>query len=118
MDFVDPLIHVVVEERRVDSAPDGVVLETLRPGYRTARGLVVCKAAVAVNRILPVAAALLGVTQEKIIFKDGFVFAGDATGWTVTSGRRQNIADQANAPGGRVPPSATDRAKLSSRRNR
>ena len=64
------------------------------------------------ERLLPVAAALLGVTQEKIIFKDGFVFAGDATGWTVTSGRRQNIADQANAPGGRVPPQGIPFAKV------
>jgi molecular chaperone GrpE (heat shock protein) len=50
MDIVDPLIHVVLEERRDASAPDGVILEALRPGYRTARGLVVGKAAVAVNR--------------------------------------------------------------------
>jgi molecular chaperone GrpE (heat shock protein) len=50
MDVVDPLIHTVVGERRDDSAPDGVVLETARPGYRTARGAVVSKAAVVVNR--------------------------------------------------------------------
>ncbi len=50
MDFVDPLIHVVVEERRDDGTPDGVVIETVRPGYRTARGAVVSKAAVVVNR--------------------------------------------------------------------
>jgi hypothetical protein len=50
MDAVDPLIHVVVEERQQADAPDGVILETLRPGYRTARGMVVCKAAVVVNR--------------------------------------------------------------------
>ncbi len=50
MDMVDPLIHVVLEERRDAEAPDGVILEALRPGYRTGRGLVVCKAAVAVNR--------------------------------------------------------------------
>jgi hypothetical protein len=50
MDVVDPLIHVVLEERRDTDAPDGVILEALRPGYRTGRGLVVCKAAVAVNR--------------------------------------------------------------------
>ncbi|MBP1685121.1 MAG: GrpE [Deltaproteobacteria bacterium] len=50
MDVVDPLIHVVVEERQQADAPDGVVLETVRPGYRTARGLIVCKAAVVVNQ--------------------------------------------------------------------
>jgi molecular chaperone GrpE (heat shock protein) len=50
MDVVDPLIHVVTEERQQADAPGGVILETLRPGFRTARGVVVCKAAVAVNR--------------------------------------------------------------------
>ncbi|MFI5395102.1 MAG: nucleotide exchange factor GrpE [Candidatus Binatia bacterium] len=50
MDVVDPLIHVVVDERHQADAPDGVILETLRPGYRTAKGMVVSKAAVAVNR--------------------------------------------------------------------
>lgn len=50
MDVVDPLIHVVVDERHQADVPDGVILETLRPGYRTARGMVVSKAAVAVNR--------------------------------------------------------------------
>lgn len=50
MDVVDPLIHVVVEERHDDGVPDGVILATLRPGFRTGRGLVVSKAGVAVNR--------------------------------------------------------------------
>jgi hypothetical protein len=50
MDLLDPLIHVVAEERHDQRAPDGVILATLRPGYRTGRGLVVCKAGVAVNR--------------------------------------------------------------------
>ncbi len=50
MNVVDPLIHVVVDERQQANVPDGVILDTLRPGYRTARGLVVCKAAVAINR--------------------------------------------------------------------
>lgn len=50
MDIIDPLIHVVVDERRSDGAPDGVVLETVRSGYRTARGAVVSRAAVVVNR--------------------------------------------------------------------
>lgn len=50
MDLVDPLIHAVAEERHRTDAPDGVILETVRPGYRTGRGVVVCKATVAVNR--------------------------------------------------------------------
>ena len=50
MDVVDPLIHAVAEERQQPDAPDRVILETVRPGFRTARGVVVCKAAVAVNR--------------------------------------------------------------------
>ncbi len=50
LDVVDPLIHSVVDERWQKTEPDGVILETMRPGYRTARGLVLCRAAVAVNR--------------------------------------------------------------------
>ena len=50
MDLVDPLIHVVLEEWQRDNVPEGVVLETIRPGFRTARGRVLCKAAVAVNK--------------------------------------------------------------------
>lgn len=50
LDVVDPLIHVVVDERQQENVPEGLILETLRPGYRTARGLVVSKAAVAVNQ--------------------------------------------------------------------
>lgn len=49
MDVVDPLIHVVVDARHQPDAPDGVILDTRRPGYRTARGMVACKAAVVVN---------------------------------------------------------------------
>lgn len=49
-DAIDPLIHVAVEERREQGIPEGVVLATVRPGFRSGRGVVVCKAAVAVNR--------------------------------------------------------------------
>lgn len=49
-DALDPLIHVAVEERHENGVPDGVIVATVRPGFRTGRGLVVCKAAVAVNR--------------------------------------------------------------------
>jgi len=50
MDVVDPLIHVVVAERPQEDVPEGVIVETVRPGYRTSRGRVVCKAAVAVSQ--------------------------------------------------------------------
>ena len=44
------LHHTVVEERWQEGVPEGVVLETVRPGYRTARRVVVCKAGVIANR--------------------------------------------------------------------
>jgi hypothetical protein len=50
LDYYDPLIHVVLEERRDAGAPDRVILETVVPGYRTQRGRVVAKAGVAINR--------------------------------------------------------------------
>ncbi len=49
-DAIDPLIHIAVEERHEEALPDGVVLVTVRPGFRSGRGAVLCKAAVAVNR--------------------------------------------------------------------
>jgi molecular chaperone GrpE (heat shock protein) len=49
LDVVDPLIHAVVEERAVAGVPRGVVIEALHPGFRSSRGLVLCKAAVAVS---------------------------------------------------------------------
>ena len=50
MDVVDPLIHRVTAERRDDGVPDGLILEAAQPGFRSARGLVLSKAAVVVNR--------------------------------------------------------------------
>jgi hypothetical protein len=50
LDAIDPLIHAVVEERREAGLPEGVIVATVRPGFRSGRGLVVSKAAVAVNR--------------------------------------------------------------------
>jgi molecular chaperone GrpE (heat shock protein) len=50
MDLVDPLIHTVVAERHQADVPAGVIVETLRPGYRTSRGMIVSKAAVAVSQ--------------------------------------------------------------------
>jgi hypothetical protein len=49
LDVVDPLIHVVVEERRADGVPPGVILEAVRPGLRSGRGLVLARAAVTVS---------------------------------------------------------------------
>ena len=49
-DVVDPLIHAVVEERAAAGVPRGVIIEGLQPGFRSGRGLVLCKAAVAVSR--------------------------------------------------------------------
>jgi hypothetical protein len=49
MDVVDPLIHAVVEERRAADVPAGVILEAMRPGFRSGRGLVLARAAVAVS---------------------------------------------------------------------
>jgi hypothetical protein len=50
MDVVDPLIHTVIAGRCDDGIPDGLILESARPGFRSARGLVLSKAAVVVNR--------------------------------------------------------------------
>lgn len=50
LEWVDPLIHIVAGEREDEDAPDSVVLETIRPGYRTARGTVIAKASVVVSR--------------------------------------------------------------------
>ena len=50
LDYVDPLIHTIVAERQLPGAPDGVVAGTVRCGFRTARGVVLAKALVAVNR--------------------------------------------------------------------
>lgn len=50
MDYVDPLIHIVANEHHYADAPDGVILETLRPGFRSSRGSVLAKAQVVVNR--------------------------------------------------------------------
>jgi hypothetical protein len=50
MEFVDPAIHDVAAEKRVAGVPDGVVVETLRAGWRSASGALIAKACVAVNR--------------------------------------------------------------------
>lgn len=50
LEHVDPLIHAVTKEVTDAHLPDGVVAETIRPGFHTGRGIVVAKALVAVNR--------------------------------------------------------------------
>lgn len=50
LEHVDPLIHTVTREVTDASLPDGVVVETVRPGFHTGRGIVVAKALVAMNR--------------------------------------------------------------------
>ncbi len=50
LDHVDPLIHAVSREAREADLPEGVIAASLRPGFRTARGVVLAKALVAVNR--------------------------------------------------------------------
>ncbi len=46
----DSLIHLAVGETRRDDLPEGVVSESLQPGFRTARGKVISPARVKVNR--------------------------------------------------------------------
>jgi molecular chaperone GrpE (heat shock protein) len=48
--WVDPLIHTVAAEKQDPNAPAGVVLETVKAGYRTGRGAVLARAAVVINR--------------------------------------------------------------------
>ncbi len=50
LEFVDPAIHEIKGERHEAGLPDGVVAESLRPGFRSASGVVLAKAWVAVNR--------------------------------------------------------------------
>jgi molecular chaperone GrpE (heat shock protein) len=50
LEHVDPLIHSVSREVTDTSLPDGVIMETLRPGFHTSRGIIVAKALVSINR--------------------------------------------------------------------
>ncbi len=50
LEHVDPLIHSVSREISDTSLPDGVIIETLRPGFHTSRGIIVAKALVSINR--------------------------------------------------------------------
>ena len=50
LEHVDPLIHTVTREVTDPSLPDGVITETVRPGFHTGRGIVVARALVAINR--------------------------------------------------------------------
>ena len=49
LDYVDPLVHTVVEERPNPEMTEGLIVETVRAGYRTGVGAVLAKACVAVS---------------------------------------------------------------------
>ena len=49
MEHMDPLIHTMMEERASEGVVAGVILESLRPGYRTGSGRILAKAMVAVS---------------------------------------------------------------------
>lgn len=50
LEHLDPVIHTVGREVNDPQLPDGVIVETLHPGCRTARGQVLTKARVSINR--------------------------------------------------------------------
>jgi hypothetical protein len=50
LEHLDPVIHSVGREVSDPQLPDGVIVETLHPGCRTARGQVLTKARVSINR--------------------------------------------------------------------
>lgn len=50
LEHLDPVIHNVGREVQDGNLPDGVIVETLHPGCRTARGQVLTKALVSINR--------------------------------------------------------------------
>lgn len=50
LEHVDPLIHAVTREAHDAHMPDGVIIESLRPGFTTGRGAIIAKALVSVNR--------------------------------------------------------------------
>jgi hypothetical protein len=50
LEHVDPLIHAITREVQDNTLDDAVIVEAIRPGFRTARGIVIAKALVAINR--------------------------------------------------------------------
>jgi hypothetical protein len=50
LEYVDPLIHTITRDVRDEKLDDAVIVEAIRPGFRTARGVVIAKALVAINR--------------------------------------------------------------------
>jgi molecular chaperone GrpE (heat shock protein) len=50
LEHVDPLIHAITREVQDGKLDDAVIVATTRPGFRTARGAVIAKALVTVNR--------------------------------------------------------------------
>lgn len=50
LEHLDPVIHNVAREVQDPLLPDGVIAETLQPGFRAARGRILAKALVSINR--------------------------------------------------------------------
>jgi molecular chaperone GrpE (heat shock protein) len=50
LEHVDPLIHAITREVRDETLEDSVIVEAIRSGFRTGRGIVIAKALVAINR--------------------------------------------------------------------
>lgn len=50
LEHLDPVIHIVGREVQDPKLPEGVIVETLHSGCRTARGQVLTKAIVSINR--------------------------------------------------------------------
>lgn len=50
IEHLDPVIHEVGREVQELQFPDGVIVSTIRPGWRTARGQILARAVVSLNR--------------------------------------------------------------------
>lgn len=50
LEHLDPVIHEVGRETQDGALPDSVIVETIRPGWRTVRGQVLSRALVCLNR--------------------------------------------------------------------
>lgn len=50
IEHLDPVIHEVGKEVHETQVPDGVIVSTIRPGWRTAQGQILARAVVSLNR--------------------------------------------------------------------
>lgn len=50
IEHMDPVIHAVGKEIHDPEVPDGVIVSTIRPGWRTAQGQILARAVVSLNR--------------------------------------------------------------------